>query len=72
VMTHIPRDADVQKNDMLLTSGVGGTFPKGLICAQVFDVPQNDVQMEKQALAVPFVDLNTLGNVLVITNGTSK
>jgi len=72
VMSHIPRDADVQKNDMLLTSGLGGTFPKGLICAQVFDVPQNDVQMEKQALAVPFVDLNTLGNVLVITNGTSK
>jgi rod shape-determining protein MreC len=72
VMTHIPRDADVQKNDMLLTSGLGGTFPKGLICGQVFDVPQNDVQMEKQALAVPFVDLNALSTVLVITNGTSK
>jgi rod shape-determining protein MreC len=72
MMTHIPRDADVQKNDMLLTSGLGGTFPKGLICAQVFEVRQNDVQMEKQAVAVPFVDLNALSNVLVITNGTSK
>jgi len=72
MMTHIPRDADVQKNDMLLTSGLGGTFPKGLIAAQVFEVRQNDVQMEKQAVAVPFVDLNALGNVLVITNGKSK
>jgi rod shape-determining protein MreC len=72
LMTHIPRDTDVQEGDVLLTSGLGGTFPKGLLCAQVSKVRQNDVQTEKDAEAVPLVDLNSLESVLVITNGTSK
>ncbi|MEO8285953.1 MAG: rod shape-determining protein MreC [Chloroflexota bacterium] len=72
LMQHIPRDSDVVKNDVLLTSGLGGTFPKGLICGQIFEVRQNDVQMEKQAVAIPMVELNSLENVLVITNGPSK
>ena len=72
LMSHIPRDYDVKKDDVLLTSGLGGTFPKGLICGQIFEVRQNDVQMEKEAIAIPMVDLKSLENVLVITNGTSK
>jgi rod shape-determining protein MreC len=72
LVTHVLRDSDVRKDDVLLTSGLGGTFPKGLICGQIFEVRQNDVQMEKQAVAIPMVDLKALENVLVITNGTSK
>lgn len=66
LMTHIPRDADVQEKDILLTSGLNGTFPKGLICGQILNIHQNDVQMEKEAEAIPLVDLNSLENVLVI------
>ncbi len=68
MMTHIPRDSNLQKDDVLLTSGQGGTFPRGLICGQILAVHQNDVQMEKEAEAIPLVDLNALENVLVITN----
>jgi rod shape-determining protein MreC len=69
VMTHIPRDADVKDGDILLTTGVGGTFPKGLIAGQVLKAPQSDVQMEKEAEAIPLVELNSLESVLVITGG---
>lgn len=72
VMSHIPRDADVQNGDVLVTSGLGGTFPKGLLCAQVQNVRQNDVQVEKDAEAIPLVDLTTLDVVLVVTNGATK
>ncbi len=72
VMAHIPRDADVQNGDVLVTSGLGGTFPKGLLCAQVQNVRQNDVQVEKDAEAIPLVDLTTLDVVLVITSGASE
>ncbi|MGA7729957.1 MAG: rod shape-determining protein MreC [Chloroflexia bacterium] len=72
LMAHIPRDADVQNGDVLVTSGLGGTFPKGLLCAQVQNVRQNDVQVEKDAEAIPLVDLNALDVVLVITSGTSE
>jgi rod shape-determining protein MreC len=71
MMTHIPRDTDVKVGDILLTSGQGGTFPKGLICGLIDEVRQNDVQMEKEAVARPLVDLNALENVLVLTSETS-
>ena len=71
-VTHIPRDADVQNGDVLVTSGLGGSFPKGLLCAQIQTVRQNDVQVEKDAEAIPLVDLNSLEVVLVVTDGTSK
>ncbi len=71
-MTHIPRDADVQNGDVLVTSGLGGSFPKGILCAQIENVHQNDVQVEKDADAIPLVDLNSLEVVLVVTNGTSE
>jgi rod shape-determining protein MreC len=72
VMSHIPRDADVQNGDVLVTSGLGGTFPKGLLCAQVQNVRQNDVQVEKDAEAIPLVDLNALEVLLVVTDGASE
>ena len=65
--THIPRDADVQAGDVLVTSGLGGTFPRGLLCAQMQNVHQNDVQVEKDGDAIPLVDLTGLGMVLVVT-----
>lgn len=72
LMGHIPRDADVKDGDLLLTSGLGGTFPKGIIVGQVSNAPQSDVQMEKEAEAYPLVQLNAVENVLVITNGAEK
>lgn len=69
VMTHIPRDADVKDGDILLTTGVGGNFPRGLISGQILKAPQSDVQMEKEAEALPLVQLSALDSVLVITSG---
>ncbi len=72
LVTHIPRDADVKEGDLLLTSGVGGTFPKGIIAGQIHSVRQSDVQSEKDAEALPLAQLNALESVLVITNGVEE
>ncbi|HYO51119.1 MAG TPA: rod shape-determining protein MreC [Chloroflexia bacterium] len=72
LMRRIPRDADVKEGDILLTSGVGGNFPKGLIAGQILKVTQNDVQTDKEAEAYPLVELNSLEGVLVITSGAQK
>lgn len=66
-MTRIPRDQDIARDDVLLTSGLGGTFPRGLIIGQVSAVYQNDVQTEKAADALPLVDMYAQENVLVVT-----
>jgi rod shape-determining protein MreC len=63
----LPRDADVLEGDLLITSGVGDTFPRGLLVGQVSRLRQGDVQMEKEAEAYPIADLENLESILVIT-----
>jgi rod shape-determining protein MreC len=72
LMRHIPRDEKIASGDILLTTGVGGVFPRGLIAGQIYNVRQSDVATEKEAEAYPLVQLNSLENVLVITNGPGK
>jgi rod shape-determining protein MreC len=72
LMRHIPRDEKVENGDILLTTGVGGVFPRGLIAGQVYNIRQSDVATEKEAEAYPLAQLNALEHVLVITNGPGK
>ncbi len=72
LVSHIPRDSDIKAGDILLTTGIGGNFPSGLIAGQISAVPQNDIQTEKQAEAYPLAELNSLDSMLVITNGSQK
>jgi len=68
VMKYIPQADTVNVNDIVLTSGLGGNFPKALIIGQVTAVHQRDIEMFQQAVIRPTVDFNNLEIVLVITN----
>jgi len=67
-MKYIPQQDTVNVNDIVLTSGLGGNFPKMLIIGQVTAVYQRDIEMFQQADIRPTVDFNNLEIVLVITN----
>ncbi len=68
IMKYIPQEETVNVNDIVLTSGLGGNFPKKLIIGQVTAVHQRDIEMFQQADIRPTVDFNNLEIVLVITN----
>jgi len=68
VMDFIPQDADLSVGDLVLTSGLGGTFPKSLVIGQVVEVNKRDFDMFQQAVVRPTVDFDRLEFVLVITN----
>jgi rod shape-determining protein MreC len=70
VMTDIPHDATVAEGDVVLTSGLGGMFPKALIIGQVVKVTRHDVELFQEAEIQPTVDFNGLERALVITNFT--
>ncbi|QGP92431.1 Cell shape-determining protein MreC [Neomoorella glycerini] len=66
-MIHIARDAPVMENQVVVTSGLGGIFPKGLLLGTVVKVlPEADGLM-KRAIIQPAVDFDRLEEVLVIT-----
>ncbi len=67
-LDEIPQEAQIERGDIVLTSGLGSTFPRGLVIGQVTEVDQKDVAMFQQAVLHPTVDFNKLEVVLVVTN----
>ena len=58
----------VSVGDIVLTSGLGGFMPKGLIIGQVTEVQQIDYELFQAAVVRPAVDFSRLELALVITS----
>ncbi len=67
LMDFIPQDIEIAVGDIVMTSGLGGNFPKGLVVGQITEVIRNDNQMFQQAVVQPTVNFSRLELVLVIT-----
>ena len=65
-MKYISQEESVSEGEIVLTSGLGGNFPKGLVIGQVVAVQQRDSDMFQQATVRPTVDFDRLEMVLVI------
>lgn len=65
-MNHISKDAPAREKQVVVTSGLGGIYPKGLPIGKITKVEIAANGLEKYALVRPFVDFNRLEEVLVI------
>jgi rod shape-determining protein MreC len=61
----LPVGADLQPGDRLISSGMGGVFPKGLIIGAVKDIHRNGRQTQQVEIQ-PSVDFSHLEEVLVL------
>jgi rod shape-determining protein MreC len=61
----LPVGADIQPGDRLISSGMGGVYPKGLIIGAVKDIPANGRQTQQVEIQ-PNVDFSHLEEVLVL------
>ena len=68
VMELIPPEVEISVGEIIITSGLGGHFPKGLVVGQIVDVVKNDDLMFQTAIIQPTVDFDRMELVLVITN----
>jgi rod shape-determining protein MreC len=66
-MIHLPFDAPVQENDVVVSSGLGQIIPKGLRIGYVVDVKVEPNGLMKRAILKPFADLSRIEEVLVVT-----
>lgn len=69
VLAYLPKDADVKKNDVIVSSGVGRVIPKGLIIGRVIQVQRNNVGGTTSALIRPSVRFDQVEQVLVVKPG---
>ena len=67
-MNLIPNEAVVEQGDLVLTSGLGGTFPANIVIGQVTSVNRLEAALFQSAEVRPTVDYNALDIVAVITS----
>ncbi|MDP2857107.1 MAG: rod shape-determining protein MreC [Bacillota bacterium] len=65
-MKLFPRDPDVKAGDVIITSGLGSFFPKGLPIGKVVSVSKGEYGLVKVADIQPFVNFDRLEEVLVL------
>jgi rod shape-determining protein MreC len=65
-MNYLSRDADVVTGDRVLTSGLDGIFPKGVLIGEVVDVSRRHRGLLQAAVVQPGVALDRLEEVLVV------
>ncbi len=68
IMDYIPQGETFSVGEVVLTSGLGGRFPKGIPLGQVIEIRQRDIDVFQQAVVQPTVDLPRLELVMVVTN----
>ncbi len=67
-LANMSRAADVQKDDYVTTTGLGGIFPAGFRLGKVAEISEDSVTMTKTAYVDLCVDMSNLRDVFVITN----
>lgn len=68
VMDYIPQGQVFSVGEVVLTSGLGGRFPKGIPIGQVVEIRQRDIDVFQQAVVRPTVNFQRLEMVMVVTN----
>ncbi|NLC29644.1 MAG: rod shape-determining protein MreC [Chloroflexi bacterium] len=64
----VPVDIEIQIGDILMTSGLGGTYPANIFVGQIFSMQSKQNVLFQTGSIQPVVDFSNLSAVLVITN----
>jgi len=67
-MNYLPRDEEIYVNDLVLSSGLGKVYEKGLIIGTVKEVHEAKFGLYKYAVVSPSVPFSKMEEILVILN----
>ncbi|NEZ45662.1 rod shape-determining protein MreC [Clostridium niameyense] len=62
----LPLESTVKKGDVILTSGLGGFYPKGIRIGKVTGVEEDKGKVMKNAIIEPYVDLRKIEEVFIV------
>jgi len=68
IMDMIPQNQAVKKGDLVVTSGLGQLFPKGLLLGEVEEVSNSDNALFQKASIKPLFNFQDLRIIFVITS----
>ena len=67
-LSYLSGDAELLTGDQIVTSGLGGYYPSGLVIGAVESVQTDDDGLARYAVLVPMTDFDALTEVFVITD----
>lgn len=67
-LTFVPLDEEIPEGDLVITSGLGGTFPPDIVVGQVTSIRQFEFELSQEAQVRSLNTIDTLEFVLVITS----
>lgn len=68
----VPVDSNINKDDILVTSALGGDFPKNLLVGKVKEIEKNDLKPFQTIKIEPFFNVKETDNLFVITDYKRK
>jgi rod shape-determining protein MreC len=68
IMDSIPPDAEINVDDTVETSGLGGIYPKGILIGKIKEIRQVSGNLTRYAIVEPAVDFERLEDVFVLKN----
>lgn len=66
MLSNIPIDSEIKEGDVILTSGLGGMYPKEIRIGEVVSIEVDSVGIMKKAVVKPYVDFNKLEGLFVV------
>ncbi len=64
----IPKDQEIKEGDLIVTTSLGGIFPKEILVGRIQKILRSDIKPFQQALVSPFFDISKLETVFIITS----
>ena len=65
-LVHIPRNEDIAEEDVVVTSGFGGIYPKGIVIGKIHSIRNDSTGLLHLAMVETAVDFQRLEDVAVI------
>jgi rod shape-determining protein MreC len=65
LLKRIPFDAKIKEKQKVLTSGLGGVFPKGLVIGEVLEVKPDEYGLTQMAYVKPYANFYDVDDVII-------
>ncbi len=66
-LKYVTRTGDVQKGDTVISSGLGGFYPKGILVGRVSKVEKRKYGIFQKVMVIPSVDFSRVEEVFIVT-----
>lgn len=71
-LTKIDSSGDINKGDIIVTSGLGGVYPADIIVGEVTSIEYDPYDTTKYAVVKPYEDIRTVTDVIILTDFSTK